>query len=147
YVADQNNRAEAEIPELRAGGETAAAFKRAAVETMHSLGYDDAAIMRACEAGQVGLREQKLIAAATRERLAEQTRASLNQKKTRPVPPVAMRPGVAGVTPMADETEIARLNAALDRSGASQREQLAVAARLLAAQRGRGQRGNGQGWM
>src|SRR5262249_29594058 len=45
YVADQNNRAEAEIPELRAGGQTAAAFKRAAIETMHSLGYSDAALV------------------------------------------------------------------------------------------------------
>src|SRR5262249_12376456 len=75
YVADQNNRAEQEIPELRAGGETAARFKQAAVETMRSLGYSDADMFLASEAGQIGLREQQLIAAATRERLAEQTRA------------------------------------------------------------------------
>src|SRR5262249_25632777 len=53
YVARQNDLAEAETPELRAGGETAAAFKREAVETMHALGYDDASIQQAINAGQI----------------------------------------------------------------------------------------------
>src|SRR5262249_37089295 len=138
YVANENARAEVEIPELAAGGEKAEAFKRAAIETMHSLGYDDAAIMRACEAGQVGLREQKLIAAATRERLAAQTRSTLHEKKARPVAPLPIRPGVSHPVPTGNEVDVARGMRALDAAaarGASPSVQARIAAETFAAAR------------
>src|SRR5262249_7588098 len=83
-------------------------------------------------------REQKLIAAATRERLAEQARATINQKKARPVPPVAMRPGVSHPVPTGNEVDVARGMQALDAAaarGASPSVQARIAAETFAAAR------------
>src|SRR5262249_39665208 len=142
YVADQNERAEMKIPELAAGGKTAAAFKQAAIETMHSLGYDDAAITQAMNAGQIGLREQKLIAAATRERLAEQndqaTRDRLRSKRGRPQVPPVQRPGLRTDIPTATEIDVSRGLQALanaDARGASPNIQARIAAETYAAAR------------
>jgi len=127
-----------EIPELRAGGQTAAAFKRAAIETMHSLGYDDATIAQAMDAGQIGLREQKLIAAATRERLAEQARSTLHEKRSRPQVPPPIRPGVSLPVPTGSEADVARADQRFEQAkarGASVNMQARLMAEALAAAR------------
>jgi len=84
------------------------------------------------------LREQKLIAAATRERLAEQTRSALHEKKARPVPPLPIRPGVSHPVPTGNEVDVSRgLNAlaAAAARGASPNVQARIAAETFAAAR------------
>jgi len=88
-------------------------------------------------------RAQRTAFDAVKSRLS---RDGIESKRVRPRAPPVQRPGVRGEVPTVDEARIAQLSRALDNPGTSQKDQLRIAAQLLAAQRGRG-RTNGQGWM
>src|SRR5262249_22336335 len=76
---------------------------------------------------------------------AKVNRASIKSKRVQaPAPPV-QRPGVRGEAPTLDEARVAQLSRALRNPNTSQRDQVRIAAQLLAAQRGRAPRSNG--WM
>jgi len=110
-------------------------------------GFSDAELQAAWhQTGQLrDARSQKLAFDAI---AAKVNRASIESKRVRSVPPAAQRPGIRGEQPTVDEARVAQLSRALDNPGTSQRDQVRIAAQLLAAQRGgRGRRGNGQGWM
>src|SRR5262249_21370121 len=76
---------------------------------------------------------------------AQMRRGGIESKRARPAVPAVQRPGVRGEAQTIDETRVAQLSRALDNPGTSQRDQLRIAAQLLAAQRGKAPRSNG--WM
>src|SRR5262249_22997185 len=80
-------------------------------------------------------RAQKTAFHAVKSRMS---RDSIEAKKQRPAVPPIQRPGVRGEVPTVDESRIAQLSRALDNPNTSQKDQLRIAAQLLAAQRGRG---------
>jgi len=78
---------------------------------------------------------------------AKMNRQGIEAKRARPVVSPVQRPGIRGEAPTVGEARVAQLSRALDSPNTSQRDQVRIAAQLLAAQRGGSRRSNGQGWM
>ena len=119
--------------------------EKRAKDYLRGQGFSDDEMQRGWhETGQIrDWRAQKTVFDAIASKVR---RADSEAKKQRAPVPSVQRPGVRGEQVTIDESRVAALSRALDNPGTSQRDQLRIAAQLLAAQRGK-QRNSGPGWM
>ena len=145
HINQHNDAADREIPELAAGGRVAAEFRQATADLLREYGVEKD-INAAYARGEITAPIQKMIAEVVRGRQQAATRAGIEAKRARPIPPPVQRPGPRYDGPSIDESEIARTIQNLPNM--SQRDALRAAAnaqaRLRAAHRPRNPNGT---WM